>query len=319
MPIYKVEKYLSKCIDSILNQTYRNLEVILVDDESPDHCPTICDEYAEKDARVKVIHQKNKGLSGARNSGIEVAKGDFIAFVDSDDFIHEKMYEILYKHIVDYDSDMSVCELQYVYEEEQPANDEIKYDEECISVYSGREALGNLYNDKAVTTVVAWNKLYKRKLFESLRYPIGKTHEDEFLIHRLLTNSESIVYSNARLYFYLQRNSSIMGKGYNLKRLDHVEALLDRMIYFKTSGFDAVYLLAHKHYLEALLNNYFSVKRFYPGEKKIARQLKHTFSAVFNEQLEGAFCTDEKIYYRVFCYSPLLYRFIAACRRRLGE
>ena len=116
VPIYKVEHYLPKCIDSIIHQTYQNLEIILVDDGSPDNCPEICDEYAKRDKRIKVVHQENGGLSAARNSGVEMANGEFLCFVDSDDYIHPKMYEILYKNLKKFKADISICDYNVVFE-----------------------------------------------------------------------------------------------------------------------------------------------------------------------------------------------------------
>ena len=115
VPIYKVEKYLNRCIDSILNQTYKNIEVILVDDGSPDRCGAICDNYSKIDKRIKVIHKKNEGLAEARNAGIKIATGEYISFVDSDDFINKNMYKVLYENAIKYDADISMCQFKYIY------------------------------------------------------------------------------------------------------------------------------------------------------------------------------------------------------------
>ena len=156
IPIYNVEKYLRRCVDGILSQTYRNLEVILVDDESPDGCGAICDEYAAKDDRVVVIHQKNKGLSGARNAGIDMAKGEYLAFVDSDDYVTDDFILRLYEAVATTGSDMAQCKWKYVTGESvpDPLNDTGR-----IDVFTGAQMMSNLYIPVGAYFVMAWNKL----------------------------------------------------------------------------------------------------------------------------------------------------------------
>lgn len=315
VPIYNVEKYLNKCLDSILNQTYQNLEVILINDGSPDKCSEICDEYAIKDARIRVVHKKNEGLSAARNSGIEIAKGEYIAFVDSDDYIHKEMYQILFKNMTKYDSDISICGFKYVYSDLEESNEsELENDKEIISVYSGREAIGNIYTVNNISTVVSWNKLYKRTLFSNLRFKVGTKHEDEFLIHRILSISNRVVYSNVKLYYYLQRDSSIMGKEYNISRLYVLDALEDRMVYFKENGYNEFYPLAFKSYMQYLLINFFLIKEFYPKEKKIAKDLKGKFLKLYRAKYDVGLSKKEKMIYGLFCFSPFLYKMIISNR-----
>ena len=185
VPIYKVEPYLKKCVDSIRNQTYKNLEIILVDDGSPDECPKMCDDFAKEDNRIKVIHRKNGGLSAARNSGLEIATGKYIGFVDSDDYIHSKMYEILVGRLEEKSADLAVCRVQDVFE---IGEEEALSTEEKVETMTNVEALKSIYGNWGTDMVVAWNKLYKRELFEELRYNEGKVHEDEFMIHKVLYN-----------------------------------------------------------------------------------------------------------------------------------
>ena len=198
VPIYKVEAYLKKCIKSIQNQTYSNLEIILVDDGSPDGCGAICDRYAKEDTRIRVIHKENGGLSDARNKGLDIATGEYILFVDSDDYIHPQMVEILLQHLEVVDADMAVCGFKTVEE-----NEEVIFDCFDICETAGREKktevvgidAGEVFEGQAVMnnlqyknllTVVAWNKLYKAELFAELRYPKGRVQEDEFLVHHIL-------------------------------------------------------------------------------------------------------------------------------------
>ena len=241
VPIYKVEKYLRRCVDSILLQTYKNLEIILVDDGSPDSCPVICDEYADMDKRVSVIHKSNGGLSDARNAGIELAHGKYIAFVDSDDYIDERMYEILYKNLTDNNADISVCEFIKTYDEAKIDDSIIK---ESVEVFNKLQVMDNLYDDLYLQTVVAWNKLYKKDIFKSIRYPFGKINEDEYVIHQILNSANNVVYTNLPLYYYVQRTDSIMGEKYSLKRLDVLNALRIRMNFFENMGYNELFIKA---------------------------------------------------------------------------
>lgn len=228
VPIYKVEKYINKCIDSIINQTYKNIEIILVDDGSEDVCSEICDEYASKDNRIRVIHKINGGLSSARNIGIDKASGMYIAFVDSDDYISERMIEILYENIKKYNADISICDFEYVNEKGQKLD--IKYENKiCKGCINGKEIINKSYLLKnGAYWVVAWNKLYKTELFKGIRYPEGKIHEDEFIIHKLIYNATKIICDDYKGYYYVQRPGSIMYNGITYKSFDKVEAYFDR-------------------------------------------------------------------------------------------
>lgn len=236
IPVYKVEKYLSKCVESIINQTYKNLEIILVNDGSPDNCGEICDEYAKKDSRIKVIHKENGGLSDARNAGIEIASGQYIAFVDSDDYIASNMYERMYETILKDNSSMVVCGCICV-REKGSVHQTVQRNNYKEGIYSSNEYLSLLYDDW--TYVVAWNKLYKKSLFSSIRYPKGKIHEDEFAIHKIVFECEKISCIRDELYYYLQRDNSITGK-INIKSLDCVEAYIQRYNFLKEKKHDGV-------------------------------------------------------------------------------
>lgn len=307
VPVYKVEKYLSKCVNSILNQTYKNIEIILVDDGSPDGCPEICKQYAEQYSQVRVIHQENQGLSAARNCGIDYAKGKYIAFVDSDDAIHERMYEILYHDLIKCKADIAVCKFKYISESEEFHCDTV-IEDESISVYSGQEALGNIYKEDSIPTIVVWNKLYKKEMFNKNRFKVGKTHEDEFIIHRLLDGARKVVYTDTQLYYYLQRDTSITGGGFSLKRLDHVEAIKDRMDFFEERGYDALFEKVYIHYLETIINHYMAVKEYFPDEKGIADNLKNVFIKSYEREKVKNSPIKTRLKYYLFYLQPILYR-----------
>ena len=235
VPIYKVEKYICKCVDSILAQTYTNLEIILVDDGSPDNCPQICDEYAEKDRRVKVIHQQNGGLSAARNAGIAAANGEYIGFVDSDDYIHPEMYQRLLDAQIAANSDISICSCEYV---DEKGNIIPKDSPVVTEVLSNIDALRKLSGESWWYYVTVWNKLYKKNLFNNIRFPTGKIHEDNFVAHELLYKSGHVATIKEKLYYYVQRDNSIMSSQKSITNFDVVEALCNRSDFYHSVGLD---------------------------------------------------------------------------------
>lgn len=219
VPIYNVEKYLKKCIDSILEQTYKNLEIILIDDGSTDNSGKICDEYENKDCRIKVIHKKNGGLSDARNYGISIATGDYLGFIDSDDVIDRDMYEILYEKITQYNADIAICGFKKFFEGE---NIEYKKSEK-YEIYTSKEAIKQLLLDNL--TNHAWNKLYNKKLFEDIRYPKGKNFEDIGTTYKLFLKSKKIINIHSECYGYLLRGNSITGKINEKSLFDQIELI----------------------------------------------------------------------------------------------
>lgn len=228
IPIYNVEKYLKRCVDSVINQTYKNLEIILVDDGSTDNCGKICDEYAKKDKRIKVIHKKNGGLSDARNAGIDVSKGRYLSFIDSDDFVDKRFIGTLYNNLINNDADLSLVKY-YSFSKNEDVYETME--DEKITVLS-RDEYFNLIYEEPVNSVVAWNKLYKKEIFNEIRYPVGKINEDEAVIHYIIGNISKIVISNLELYYYFQRNDSIMKKD-KKNNIDRTNFIYDRINYFK--------------------------------------------------------------------------------------
>ena len=226
IPVYKVEKYLEKCIESVLKQTYTNLQIILVDDGSPDNCGKICDEYAKKDSRIEVIHKANGGLSDARNVGISKAKGRYIGFVDSDDYIKENMYEILLNLIKKYDADVSICNLYDVID----GNEYIRNKENGIREYSRLDILKEVLLDKNIQSY-AWNKLYKKELFDEIKYPIGKKYEDIGTTFYIFEKCNKIVVTSEPEYYYLKRSDSLVNNVTESTVFDYMELILQRYLY----------------------------------------------------------------------------------------
>lgn len=219
VPVYNVEKYLSRCIESILNQSITDLEIILVNDGSKDSSGKICDQYAERDSRIKVIHKINEGPSVARNIGIECSSGSYIGFVDSDDYIAEDMYEVLLNNIEKENADISMCDLIHCYEGEVISTECEK--EYCV--WDSKEAIKVVMEAKK-TSVTPVNKLYKRELFEQIRYPKDiSSGEDGFVIIDLLLISKKVVFTSEKKYYYIHRKNSITTSEFNEKDLDVIK------------------------------------------------------------------------------------------------
>lgn len=230
VPVYNVEAYVAVCIESLLRQTYRNIQIILVDDGSTDKSGTICDSYAQKDDRVVVIHQKNGGLSAARNSGIAVASGDWIAVVDGDDYVHPQYIEDMLSAALHNNCEMAICHFKKVSDKDSAI---YPYTHTSCSVLTKEHVLATWHGQRKYIETMAWNKLYKRILFEGIEYPIGKIHEDVFTTHRLVDRASNIAILSQPLYFYVQRGNSIIQSKVSIKRVQHsIEAQLLRLSFF---------------------------------------------------------------------------------------
>ena len=248
VPVYKVEKYLNRCVDSILNQTYTDFELLLIDDGSPDNCGKLCDEYAKKDHRVFVIHQKNGGLSSARNTGIdwfyEKNKSEYITFVDSDDWLHPEYLSVLMAGITENHVKISVCNYNRVtYEIPHKSYDNIKFE-----LTSPENFLVNhswQYN-------YAWGKLYHKSVFEDIRYPIGKIFEDTFTTYKVLHKCEKIAYTELQLYYYFQNDQGISHSPWKPSELVIFDAMQEQLNFYKEKGLQKAYdkefeLFVHHH------------------------------------------------------------------------
>ena len=254
VPVYNVEPYLRQCVDSILAQTYENLEIILVDDGSLDRCPQICDGYAKKDERIRVIHKENGGLSDARNAGLNIATGDYIGFVDSDDWIEPNMYNHLIRTLLKYEADISVCGYQESNGKRILATKSMAWQEKTYTVEKAfREVLLS-----GEIMVVMCNKLYKSILFNDIRFPKGETFEDHAVFYKLFEKCSCIAHSGKIGYYYRKRPGSITFSDYpslskqvqnNYKNLlvflkKHYPVLIQELCYYKV---EVEYYLATKY------------------------------------------------------------------------
>lgn len=247
VPVYKVEPFLDKCIASILTQTFSDFELILVDDGSPDRCGEMCENWARKDSRIRVIHKENGGLSDARNAGIEIAKGEYIGFVDSDDYIKADMYEVLVENMEKYNADISMCGYADVYV------DCIR--KECtdrfVFQWEQKEAIYQILLGKKLS-VHAVTKLYKKEFFSKLRYPKGKVSEDAYIIMDIMSQVQRTVFTPYTAYYYVHRSKSINTGNYTKKDWTRIEAHKKNYKNIKNK-FPEYESLAYERYLGAVV------------------------------------------------------------------
>ena len=236
IPVYKTELYLKRCVDSVCNQTYKNLEIILVDDGSPDDCPTMCDRFKKVDSRIVVIHQDNKGLSGARNSGIHIAHGEYIAFVDSDDYVSPEYIQKMIEAARLYNVPLVMCNFLYVNPDGSYNNNGNPNIMEA-GIFSRNEIWRKYYEEYGYYYVVSWNKLYCAKLWDEVVFPVGRIHEDQFVFHKILNQCDNIVVLNDKLVYYVQHKNSIMSSDKSIKEeIDRIESRIERFRFFESSS-----------------------------------------------------------------------------------
>lgn len=247
VPIYNTELYLSRCLDSILNQSFTDFELLLINDGSTDNSQKVIDVYSSLDNRVLSFEKSNGGLSEARNLGLENAKGEYITFVDSDDWLNQDFLAINLNALISNNSDLSISNFLRT----DKAVADFKYDFFSVTCYSREEALTEIYGRFATSFTVSWGKLYKKILFEQLRFPVGRLHEDEYITYKAIYFSNKIVFVDVPLYYYFQRSNSIMGSPYRIKSgFDAMDAMIDRFYFFK---FNNINLLEEAYFSVILI------------------------------------------------------------------
>lgn len=314
VPIYNVEKYLDKCIYSIINQTYKNIEIILVDDGSKDNSGIIANEWGKKDKRVKVYHKVNGGLSDARNYGIERANGDYISFIDSDDYIDKNYLFFLYECMDKYKSDISICGRYAVYEN---GVKKCKYKESFEKKYDFVSAMREM-NRFYYFDMSACAKLYKIELFKNIRFPKGKLSEDYFVMYKIFKEAKSISYTSKPLYFYLQRQNSIS----NNKKIneDFIEAARQQMLDLEKSGYE-LERIVHIAYASSFL----TVADFYIKQKvKFPKSKYEEFKKeiylnkkYIDESVDISL--SKKIQFKLFLLNFKLYKFIFSIYKKINR
>ena len=221
VPVYNVEEYVKRCVDSILAQTYTSLEVILVDDGATDDSGKICDEYAGNDTRVRVVHKRNGGLSDARNAGMQTARGEYYAFIDGDDYVAPDYIAYLYQLLNRNQAQISICGYRKVYGKDSNMEDSVNEAADSVMVYDSREALFHLLYQRGMISS-AWGRLFQADLFHEIWFPKGKLHEDVAVVYKLFDAADKIVCGSAEKYYYFQRDDSIINVAFNRRRMDYI-------------------------------------------------------------------------------------------------
>lgn len=303
IPVYKVEDCLDKCVRSVVEQTYSNLEIILVDDGSPDGCGAMCEGWAVKDSRIKVVHKENGGLSDARNAGMKIATGSLISFIDSDDWVTPDFLGALLEAMKSQKAQIAECAVELVDE----AGNVLRHRETAnVTSMDKIEGLRRLILEDGIFQTV-WNKLYRREVLEGILFEKGKYHEDDFWTYQVFDRMERLAIVERPMYRYLQRSGSIMGAGYSLKRLDGPEARYRRMEYL--SKYDQLRDLTRQQLMLDYLWNLQSIMRCLKGrERRLAVEtilnMKKTTPKVAQKKLTLNF--KYRIWYRSFIIAPRL-------------
>lgn len=320
VPVYNVEKYLCRCVDSILNQTFTDFELILVDDGSPDNCGAICDEYAAKDSRVVVIHQENVGVSAARNAGIDwtISNSDsrWITFVDSDDWISSQYLEIMLNAALECNAVISMCEYQ-----------KVSGDDVCCSIYNTnviRMSSESAYTQKYSAAVAAMCKLYRKELFLGIRYPIGKIAEDLFTSYKILFQTEYVAVVNIPLYYYYQSENSIMRSSWTHQKLDFIEAQESAISYFQNKRLRKAEIRQNVSYGINLASQWWCIKELESNEQleSIAKSLQKKLRKLLYMhwlELGYSFKHERYIYEAAFPNLLKLYWFFVAVNKRVRK
>ncbi len=250
-PVYNVEDYLPRCIDSIINQTFTDFECLLIDDGSTDNSGVLCDEYAGKDSRIRVFHQKNQGQAAARNYALDIAQGEYIAFIDGDDWVSPEYLNILHQNIVKANADIAVCNHVRTSEYAEESHAESANEPIC---WTGREFLLHCMTDAVGKHWLLWDKLFRRSCFDTIRLPIGRVHEDNATVYKLLYTSERVVDCEMPLYYYFQREGSTVHSHSWKKRCDYILLWEEMCQYFVLQKDNKMLTIAENGYFHALVN-----------------------------------------------------------------
>lgn len=284
VPIYNVEQYLDRCINSIISQTYCNLEILLIEDGSPDRCPQMCDEWAKKDDRIKAFHKKNGGLSDARNYGLDRATGDFIAFVDSDDYIEKSMYEVMVKAVEKTESNLACCGRYY----KSTADEKKSRCRDKQIILSDTEAIHELLNNGCIEEA-AWDKLYKKELWNNLRFPLNEINEDIVVMPEIIRRSKRIVHVGLPFYYYCYNCNSITKSGYNSKKdvmFKHMEDLTEYINVYYPSEIEWVGVIKAKYAMTTLFAIVLTgeTKKFDSSYKNYRKILKKSYGQMLKSE-----------------------------------
>ncbi len=312
VPVYNAQRYLEKCLDSITGQSYRNLEIILVDDGSKDKSSEICDRYAAADGRIKVIHRENGGISAARNSGLNIATGEYYGFADSDDWLESDMYQFLQNDLASTGADIAVCGFFRTFDKFEEPNDR----SHTRRVMKRTEALDWLLQDRLLQNYY-WCKLYKKELFNGIRMPEGRTFEDAFTQHLIFEKARKVVLHNIPKYHYLIRSDSISGASQGFLNEDCHAAFYERVRYFFAKGEKRFCRQAAITYLNVLCRTYHNA-----GDEQARAGQRQRFAAFCRECGNGRFLRPLERFFYFFTFSDFpgaVLIFLIYCKCRISK
>ena len=310
IPVYNTEKYLEKCVSSVLSQTYKELEIILIDDGSNDSSGEICDELEKTDSRIIVLHQSNAGPSSARNAGIDAATGNYLGFVDSDDWIEPQMYEFLYERLLSGKADISCCNIRRRRgEEEIPIIKDLSLD----AVFSGYEAALRALDDNEKIIFSLDNKLFRKELFDGIRLQVGTFFEDFQIIPELLMKAETVICSGLPLYNYYESQGSTLRGEYSLKLFDYVKVCRNNIDFYREycpEGYDRIREIYIGKCLDIVFRS-FNNREWDINRAEIIKDLKKMANSDIYERLRK----NIKIKLKLLFLSPSLYYCAALVNR----
>lgn len=304
IPIYNVSEYLERCVKSVQRQSYKNLEIVLVDDGSTDGSGAICDDLERSDSRIKVVHQLNLGVATARNTGLDASSGEYISFVDSDDYVHPDFIKYLYSKLIENDCEISIC--SFIGTDSWEYSKEINWDE-TVDVYDRRQLLDKFYSDMHGAIIMLWNKLISRKCIDGIRFDDGFIHEDEGTTFKFLYNASRIVFCHEVLYYYYDRKGSITGNPYSVKRLDILKAYENRLEFYRTHGENELLSRECQFYLSEILNHYYKVRHFLGNDKELLGRLKEKYKKVYLSSDRAMWPMGRRMFYGICLVCPTLY------------
>lgn len=306
VPVYNTKDYLPCCLDSILHQTYKNLEILLIDDGSTDGSGGICDKYAASDGRIQVLHQRNGGLSDARNQGLGLARGEYIAFVDSDDYIHERYIELLLEGCVRGGCEVGIVRYQKVFFNHcrQDVGDPVQM--ECVT---GIQASLRMYEDSySIMTATAWGKIFQKRLFNGIRFPMGRIYEDEAVTYKLLYDAEKVVYIDAVLYYYRQNWNGIMLSGYSARHLQYFDAMQERLEFYRRKQEQELYDLTLNRTFFQVITHYNKTRLYIEHSEDLQKELRKKLRQLYFLLLKrDSFPIKRKLRYTWALFFPVRY------------
>lgn len=308
VPVYNVERYLARCLDSIVNQTYQNIEIILVNDGSTDTSGEICQRYAQNDSRIRIFTQENQGLSAARNTGLDHMNGEYIVFIDSDDYVSIYFVEIMLNKLLEYDVKIAICDRLEVDDADDTADiDHVSLQDIGSCVKMSRDDIFERVYQFGGKIIVVWEKIYHRKIFESLRFERGRIHEDSFIFHKIYAQVDEVCWIAQALYVCRMSTNSITRTGgvYHPHR-DNIDALLERLAFFQQYG-DARYIKATVKRISQILLSFVDQMK----DSELREFITQTGQEIY--RITGLKSISVKC--KLFKGAPKMYRFAIKCYR----